>query len=50
MLRIGCKCKFNSATSDSNEKWNNDQCQCGCKNYLRPRKGYSCICEIYEKH
>ena len=26
-----CKCNFNSATCNSNEKWNNKTCQCECK-------------------
>ena len=25
------KCKFDSATCNSNQKWNNDKCQCECK-------------------
>ena len=29
-----CKCKFNSTTCSSNQKWNNKSCQCECKNYL----------------
>ena len=34
--RISCdaKCKFNSTTCNSNEKWNNKTCQCECKNYI----------------
>ena len=28
-----CKCKFNSTTCNSNQKWNNRTCQCECKNY-----------------
>ena len=32
---ISCdyKCKFNSITCNSNQKWNNKTCQCECKNY-----------------
>ena len=29
-----CKCKFNSTTCNSNQKWNNETCQCDCKNYI----------------
>ena len=25
------KCKFNSPTCNSNQKWNNDKCQCECR-------------------
>ena len=49
---ISCdaKCKFNSTTCNSNEKWNNKTCQCECKNYHECKKDYSwnpstCICE-----
>ena len=27
-----CKCTFNSATCNSNQKWNNETCQYDCKN------------------
>ena len=27
------KFKFNSTTCNSNKKWNNESCQCECKNY-----------------
>ena len=36
-----CKCKFNSTTYNSNEKWNNDKCQCECKSYHKCKKDYS---------
>ena len=36
-----CKCKFNSATCNSNQKWNNKTCQCECKNYHKCEKDYS---------
>ena len=32
-LPCDCKCKFNSVTCNSNQKWNNDIFQCECKNY-----------------
>ena len=45
-----CKCKFNSTTYNSNQKWNNKSCQCECKSYRTCKKDYSwnpsrCICE-----
>ena len=44
------KCKFNSTTCNSNQKWNNDKCQCECKRYHPSKKDYAwnpskCICE-----
>ena len=35
---------------NSNQKWNNETCQCECKNYCTRKKNYSCnpstcICE-----
>ena len=27
-----CKCKFGTSKCSSNQKWNNDKCQCECKN------------------
>ena len=32
-ISCGCKCKFNSAICNSNQKWNYRTCQCKCKNY-----------------
>ena len=29
-ISCDCKCKFNSTTSNLNEKWNNKTCQCEC--------------------
>ena len=45
-----CKCKFNSTTCNSNQKWNNDKCLYECKKYLTCKKDYSwnpsaCVCE-----
>ena len=45
-----CKCKFNSTACNSNQKWNNETCQCECKNYRTCKKDYiwnpsTCICE-----
>ena len=46
----GCKCKFISATFNSNQKWNNKTCQYESKNYRKCKKDYgcnlsTCICE-----
>ena len=30
-----CKCKFNSTTCYSKQKWNNKTCQCEYKNYRK---------------
>ena len=40
----------NSATCDSNVKWNNAKCSCGCKDYSISKKDDrwntgTCICE-----
>ena len=41
-ISCDCRCKFNSTTCHSNKKsWNNDQCQCECKNYQFCQKDYS---------
>ena len=44
------KYKFNRATRNSIQKWNNDKCQCECKKYRMCKKDYSwnhskCICK-----
>ena len=49
-ISCDCKCKFNSKTCISNQKWNNETSQCECKNYHKSEKDYSwnpiiCICE-----
>ena len=49
-ISCGCKCKFNSTTCNSNQKWNDKTCQCEYKNYRQCKKDYSwnpstCICE-----
>ena len=46
----GCKLEFDSTTYNSNQKWNNETCQCECKNYRKSKQDYSwnpskCICE-----
>ena len=40
-ISCDCKCKFNSTTYNSNQKWNNKTCQCQCKNYHKYKEGYS---------
>ena len=49
-ISCDCKCKFNSTTFNSNQKWNNKTCQCECKPYHKFKKDYSwnsslCNCE-----
>ena len=49
-ISFDCKCKFNSTTCDSNQNWNNETCQCECKNYRSCKNDYGCnpsisICE-----
>ena len=34
------KCKFNNTACNSNQKWNNETCQCECKNYRKCKKDY----------
>ena len=40
-ISCDCKCKFNSTTCNSIQKWNNKTCQCECKNYQKCQKDYS---------
>ena len=45
-----CKCKFNTTTCSSNKNWNNETCQCECKNYGTFKNDHgcnpsTCICE-----
>ena len=49
-ISCDCKCKFNSTTCNSKQKWSNKICQCECKNYCKYKKDYiwnpsTCICE-----
>ena len=30
-ISCDCKCKFNGASCNSNQQWNNETCQCECK-------------------
>ena len=41
IISCDCKCKFNSTTCNSNQKFNNEICQCTCKNYRKCKKDYS---------
>ena len=29
-----CKCKFDGRNCNSDQWWNNNKCQCGCKNVM----------------
>ena len=40
-ISYDCKCKFTSTTCNSNQKWNNEMCQCKCENYCMCKKDYS---------
>ena len=33
-----CKCTFDARKCNLNQKWNNDQCQCECKNITCVKK------------
>ena len=49
-ISCDCKCKFNSLSCSSNQKWNNETCQSDHTNYGTCKKDYSwnpsiCICE-----
>ena len=49
-ISCDCKCKFNSTTCNSNQKWNNKTSEFECKNYHKYEKDYNwnpstCICE-----
>ena len=45
-----CRCKFDGRKCNSNQKWNNDKCQCECKKNHICEKYYiwnpaTCSCE-----
>ena len=49
-ISCDCKCKFNSTTGNSYQKWNNETCQYACKNYCTCKRDSSwdpttCICK-----
>ena len=37
-ISCDCKCKFNSTTYNSNQKWSKHTCQCECKKYQTCKK------------
>ena len=37
-ISFDCKCKFNSLTCNSDQKWNIETCWCECKNYHISKK------------
>ena len=39
-ISYDCKCKFSSATCNSNQKWNNETCHCECDNHSMCKKDY----------
>ena len=43
-ISFDSKCKFNSSTCNSDQKWNNDKCQRECKKYRACKKDYSWNC------
>ena len=40
-ISCDCKCKFNCATFNSNQKWNDKACQYECRHYHECKKDYS---------
>ena len=40
-ISCDCKCKINSTTNNSNQKWNNKTCQCECKTYHKCKEDYN---------
>ena len=48
-ISCDCKCKFNSKTCNTKQKWSDKTCKCECKNY-KCGKDYNwnpstCVCE-----
>ena len=39
-ISYNCKCKLNNSTCLSNQKRNNEICQCECKNFWTCKKDY----------
>ena len=39
-ISCDCQCKFNSATCNWKQKWNNKTSKCECKNYRKCEKNY----------
>ena len=44
-ISCDCKWKFHSATCNSNQEWNNETCQCACKNSRICKKDYKAAME-----
>ena len=40
LISCNCKCEFNSTTCNSDQKWNNETCQCECRNYRTCKKRF----------
>ena len=47
-ISCDCKCKFNSATLNSNQKLNSKTCQCEHKNYSTCKKNYWILANVFE--
>ena len=43
LISCDCKCKFNTISCYSNQKWNNDKCQGECKTYRMSLKDFNGI-------
>ena len=46
-ISCDCKCKFNSTTWNSKQKWNNKTCQYACKNYHKCKQDCSWNTSIF---
>ena len=46
-ISCDCKLKFNNKTYSSNKKWNNETCQCECKNVCKCKNDYSWNTSIF---
>lgn len=49
-ISCNCKCKLDTTTRNSSQKWSNRTCQCVCENYRMCKNDYSwspgtCTCE-----
>ena len=42
VISSGCKYKLDRKKCNSNQKWNNDKCQCECEKHNICEKGYVC--------
>ena len=41
LISCDCKCKFNSTTCTSKQKWNIKTCECECKIYRKCKENHS---------